>query len=96
MNDLEDNLLGRGKKQSKEYKRRIEECENKVKMLRNKNNELQKQCDNELDSDVRQAIKAQGEYLEVATSLPRKKSGRSRRSSAPSPTSSRIPQPRSE
>lgn len=65
MNDLDENLLGKGKKQSKEYKRRIEQCETKVKTLRNKNNQLQKQCDNELDSDIRQAIKKQGQFLEV-------------------------------
>lgn len=61
----EEALLGRGKKQSREAKRRFDECELKVRGLRSKNNELQKQCENELDSDIRQAVKEQGYYLEV-------------------------------
>lgn len=66
MRDLEEGLLpGRGKKQSKETKRRFDECELKVRSLRTKNNELQKQCENELDSDIRQAVKEQGYYMEV-------------------------------
>lgn len=49
MNDLEEGLIaGRGKKEANNARKRFEECELKVKTLRNKNNELQKQCDNEL------------------------------------------------
>lgn len=39
MSDLDEGLLvGRGKKQAKEYKRRMEEVELKLKTLKNKNN----------------------------------------------------------
>jgi len=39
MADLDERLLtGKGKKQSKEYRKRFDECELKVKTLRNKNN----------------------------------------------------------
>lgn len=42
---MEEGLLtGRGKKQTKEAKRRFDECEVKVRSVRSKNNELQKQC----------------------------------------------------
>lgn len=30
------------------YHKIVNECERKVKMLKNKNNDLQKQCDNDL------------------------------------------------
>ena len=70
MSDLDEGLLvGRGKKQAKEYKRRMEEVELKLKTLKNKNNELQKQCDGDLESDIRRAIRSQREFLEV-TPLP--------------------------
>jgi len=66
MKDLDEGLLGgRGKKQGKEYRRRFEECEQRVKTLRNKNNELQKQSDNDVEGDVRTAIRQQTAFIEV-------------------------------
>jgi hypothetical protein len=67
-------LAGRGIKASKEYVRRFEECDLKVKTLRNKNNELQKQCDSDMDRDIRKAIKLQASFLEVPQTAHRKKS----------------------
>jgi histidinol dehydrogenase len=75
MTDIEKGLLtGKGKKQSKEYMRRFDECELRVITLKNKNNELQRQCDNEMESDIRQAIKLQASFLEVTLPQTRKKS----------------------
>jgi len=42
------------------------DCELKIKTLRNKNNELQKQCDNDLmEDDIKAAIKSQTGFIEV-------------------------------
>jgi hypothetical protein len=39
MADLQEGLItGRGKKESQHYKKRFDECETKVRALRNKNN----------------------------------------------------------
>lgn len=66
MNDLEENLIaGQGKRQAQQKQKRFEECELKIKTLRNKNNELQKQCDNELESDIREAVRQQTAFIEV-------------------------------
>ena len=45
MNDLEDKLIGgQGRKGQEKRQQRFDECENKIKAVRAKNNELQKQC----------------------------------------------------
>jgi chaperonin cofactor prefoldin len=65
-------IAGRGKKESGQMRKRFEECELKVKTLRNKNNELQKQCDNDLmEGDIKNAIKAQTGFIEVCFRLER-------------------------
>ena len=75
MNDLDEGLItGQGKKQANNTRKRFEDCELKVKTLRNKNNELQKQCDNELmDSDIKSAIRAQTGFINVPLNSSRMK-----------------------
>lgn len=53
--------------------RRFEECELKIKTLCNKNNELQKQNYNDMDGNIRRAIKLQASFLEVIRYQFRKK-----------------------
>jgi len=71
MAELKDALItGRGKKESTQMRKRFEECEVKVKALRNKNNEMQKQCDNDLlDGDIKAALKTQTHFIDVTPIL---------------------------
>lgn len=62
MSEIEEGLL-RGKKQNQAYKKRFGDCEMKIRALRNKNNELQKQCDNDLANDIRKAINEQSKFV---------------------------------
>jgi chaperonin cofactor prefoldin len=65
---------GKGRKHGQAMKKRFEDCEAKIKALRNKNNELQKQCDNELEGDILEAIRSQTAFLEVPSLPPSTKS----------------------
>lgn len=56
------------KRDPKEMRRRFEECDLKVKILRNHNAILQKQSDNELEGNIRDVVKLQGLELEVPVS----------------------------
>ena len=66
MADLEDKLLGnQGRKGQEKKQKRFQECENKIKAVRAKNNELQRQCDNEIEGDIRATLKWQVTFLDV-------------------------------
>ena len=72
MSELEHGLLQGGKKQGREYKKRFDDCELRIQTLRNKNNELQKQVDNDLESDIRRAIREQAKFVEAEIEAIRK------------------------
>jgi hypothetical protein len=62
--DLHNNLLGQGKKGAQTYQKRIQEIEQQIHILRNKNNMLQKQSDNDIDDqDIKKEIYQQSQFV---------------------------------
>ena len=69
MKDLDEGLIaGRGRKETAKQRQKVEECLLKIRTLRNKNNELQKHMDDDLERDMRKAVRSQAQFVEVSSS----------------------------
>lgn len=64
--DLSRNLMNQGKKGVQNYQKRISEIQNQIQLLKNKNNLLQKQSDQDLDDqNIKDQIYQQTHFVEV-------------------------------